>query len=268
MDVIFSSLRFFVSGTPRGALIEIQRAQGKLCPQLEKLVCPSAFLTSKSLQFMSCMMSAVREQGTVPVTARLPHGTRANLRDLLNQERMRRAALAANPRWNTQRLSRRRMSEVRAAWRLRLAVMRHDGELLDTLDALVAFGVRRELEERGWDRLWPACPPMARSAGRWPGSREGGFPEQLSFRLPASLESQVRAACWYTSARAIADLQDWQDHYRAVLAKRRRPPSGMDDVFVIYDRLAARITTTGSVWRAGVCKGIETASRLNGPYRR
>lgn len=168
--------------------------------------------------------------------------------------------MAANPRWSTERLSRRRSTEVRAAWRQRLAVMRHEGELLDTLDALAAFGVRSELRERGWDRRWPACPPAARTAGRWPGSREGGYPEQLSFRLPAFLEHQVRAACWYTSAVAITELQDWQDRYRPILPKRRRPPTGLEHIFDIYDRLAARITTTGAIWRAGIQRGIEAAA--------
>lgn len=205
-------------------------------------------------------MNAVTEEGSVPVTARLPYGTRANVRDLLNHERKRRADLAAHPRWSTDRLSRRSITEVRSAWRQRLAVMRHEGELLDTLDALVLFGVRSELRERGWDHPWPACPPSARCPGRWPGSREGGYPEQLSFRLPAPLVGRVRAACWYTSAVTIAELQDWQDRYRLVLRKRRQPPSGMEHVLELYDRLAAGVTTTGVIWRAGLRQGIEVAA--------
>ncbi|WP_406860565.1 hypothetical protein ABZO31_08945 [Streptomyces sp. HUAS MG47] len=207
----------------------------------------------------------MKEEGTVPVTVRLPYGTRGNLRDLLNKERKRRTVMAAAPQWSTERLSRRRIAEVRAAWRQAVAVIRHEGELLDTLDALAGFGVRVELRERGWEGLWPACPPAARTAGRWPGSREGGYPEQLSFRLSASLERQVRAACWYTSAGAITELQDWQDRYRLILRKRRRPPAGLEHVFDMYDRLTARITTTGAIWRAGIQRGIET-TRLFHPH--
>ncbi|MFI1161862.1 hypothetical protein [Streptomyces sioyaensis] len=214
------------------------------------------------------MMSAVKDEGTVPVTARLAYGTGANLRDLLNQERKRRTAMAADSQWSTERLSRRLATEARAAWRQRLAVMRHEGELLDTLDALVAFGVRQELMERGWDRPWPVYPPRARTAGRWPGSREGGYPEKLTFRLPARLESQVRAACWYTSAAAICELQDWQDKYRLVLPKRRWAPAGLEHALEMYDRLAAEVTTTGAIWRAGVRRGTEAAIRLRAKPQR
>ncbi|OLZ63634.1 hypothetical protein AV521_38235 [Streptomyces sp. IMTB 2501] len=204
----------------------------------------------------------MKEEGTVPVTARLTYGTLVNLRDLLNQERKRRIALAAESRWSTERLSRRLATEVRWAWRQRLTAIRREGELLDTLDALVTFGVRQELRERGWDHPWPAYPSRARNAGRWPGSKEGGYPEKLTFRIPAGLESQVRAACWHTSARAIYELQDWQDRYRLMLSKRQWAPASLEPALDVYDRLAAKVTTTGAIWRGGVRRGIEAAARL------
>ncbi|MGY3680402.1 hypothetical protein [Streptomyces sp. TE33382] len=162
----------------------------------------------------------------------------------------------ADPQWGTQRLSRGFAAEVRAAWRQKLAVMRNDGELLDTLDAVVTFGVRQELTERGWDHPWPPYPPKARNTGRWPGAKQGGYPEKLAFRLPASLENQVRAACWHTSASAIRELHDWHERHRLMLSKRRCSPTGLDDALEMYGRLAAKVTTTGTIWRAGVRTGL------------
>ncbi|MEU8435412.1 hypothetical protein AB0F18_21340 [Streptomyces sp. NPDC029216] len=204
----------------------------------------------------------MKDEGTVPVTARVAYGTRGELNELLKRERKRRAAIAADSQWSTQRLSRRFAAEVRAAWRKRLSVIRNEGELLDTLDALVAFGVRQELKERGWDHPWPLYPPKARNTGRWPGAKQGGYPEKLTFRLPACLENQVRAACWHTSAPAIRELYDWHERHRLILSKRRCSPTGLDDALEIYGHLAAKVTTTGTIWRSGVRRGIEATAKL------
>lgn len=51
------------------------------------------------------------------------------------------------------------------------AVLRETGKLADSLDALVAFGVRAELAARGWDRDWPPLPAQAKNPGRQPGTR-------------------------------------------------------------------------------------------------
>lgn len=206
-------------------------------------------------------MNAVKEEGTVPVTVRLPCGTRAGVRQVLDHERARRAAMAAPPGTGAGRQSRRRLVEARTAWREALALIRREGDLLDTLDALALFGVRCELRARGWDHRWPPCPPAARCPGRWPGSREGGYPEQLSFRLPAAVVAQVRAACWYTSAAAITELLEWQDRHRLTVRKRRRPSAELQQALDTYDRLADRVTTTGAIWRAGLRRGMETAAR-------
>ncbi|WP_399087913.1 hypothetical protein ACGH2B_12190 [Streptomyces sp. BBFR2] len=170
-----------------------------------------------------------------------------------------RRELAADERWSTSGLSRREASAVRARWRQELAEMREHGRLLDSLDALAALGVRREMAARGWDRPWPACPPQARDLGRWPGSADGGFPEQLPLRLPVGLENQVRAACWYTSYEAIEALVEWRRRHPQVIPRRRWAPPGLEDALDAYDRLAARVTTTGEIWRAGVERGMHAA---------
>ncbi|GAA3162801.1 MULTISPECIES: hypothetical protein [Streptomyces] len=198
--------------------------------------------------------------GTVPVTVRLAYGTRARLRELLCGQRQWRRELAAGERWSTKGLGRREASAVRAAWRQELAGLRERGQLLDSLDALATLGVRREVAHRGWDRPWPACPPQARDLGRWPGSADGGFPEQLSLRLPASLENQVRAACWYASYEAIEALEEWRLRYPQVMPRRRWAPTGLESALAAYDRLAARVITTGEIWRAGIRHGMATAA--------
>ncbi|MFD9817157.1 hypothetical protein [Streptomyces sp. NPDC059080] len=138
--------------------------------------------------------------------------------------------------------------------------MRERGQLLDSLDALATLGVRRELADRDWNRPWPACPPQARDLGRWPGSADGGFPEQLPLRLPTSLENQVRAACWYTSFEAIEALEDWRRRYPQVIPRRRWAPAGLESALDAYDQLALRVTTTGEIWRAGIERGMDAAA--------
>ncbi|QLH23603.1 hypothetical protein [Streptomyces sp. Rer75] len=131
---------------------------------------------------------------------------------------------------------------------------------MDSIDALAAVGVREELQARGWDRRWPACPEEARSLGRWPGSRDGGFPEQLPLRLPARLERQARAACWYTSAEAIDALRDWRAQYPHVKPSRRWAPAGLESALEEYDQLASLVTTTGEIWRAGIEHGMNAVA--------
>ncbi|MGP3636363.1 hypothetical protein ACTU45_23920 [Streptomyces sp. 24-1644] len=43
--------------------------------------------------------------------------------------------------------------------------LRERGELVDTLNVLVACGVRAKLAGRGWGREWPAPPTQALTSG-------------------------------------------------------------------------------------------------------
>lgn len=193
----------------------------------------------------------------MPVTVRLPYGTRVQLNQLLKNERRRSKELADSRQWNLAGLSHREVAAVRAARRLQLSRARECEELLDSVDRLATLGVRRELQSRGWDRSWPDYPAEARGPGRWPGSQDGGFPEKLSLRLPVDLEHQVRSACWYTSADAIEALLDWRDRYPQVVPRRHKAPAGQENALQEYRQLAARVTTTGEVWRAGIRRGLE-----------
>ncbi|MFH9400592.1 hypothetical protein [Streptomyces sp. NPDC017638] len=130
---------------------------------------------------------------------------------------------------------------------------------MDSVDRLAALGLRRELQWRGWDHSWPDYPEEARGPGRWPGSQDGGFPEKISLRLPADLDHQVRSACWHTSADAIAALLDWRERYPDVVPRRGTVPEEQEDILLAYRRLAARVTTTGEIWRAAIRRGIEVS---------
>jgi hypothetical protein len=89
------------------------------------------------------------------------------------------------------------------------------------------------------------------AAGRWPGSRDGGWPEKIVARLPADLVAQVHAACWHTSKHAIEALRRWRDTHPAVVLAR--------EDLTVYEDLAAQVTTTGRVWRAAVDRALPVA---------
>ncbi|MFE9724331.1 hypothetical protein ACFYQ5_12265 [Streptomyces sp. NPDC005794] len=203
------------------------------------------------------MVNIVNTKGTVPATARLPYGTRVKLHQLLPAEKFRCKALMEDERWTLAGLSRFEAAAVRATRRLELSKVRERGEILDSLDRLAALGVRLELAARGWACPWPDYPEEARGPGKWPGSRDGGFPEKLSLRLPADLEHQVRAACWHTSAAAITSLRGWRDRYPQVVPRRRWAPAGQESALETYRQLADRVTTTGDIWRAGIQRVID-----------
>ncbi|MEU5425969.1 hypothetical protein AB0H73_10225 [Streptomyces olivoreticuli] len=188
--------------------------------------------------------------------------------DAVGAQQERRARLSAEgPRWRTQGLTRAQAAAVRASWRSEVRRLRVAGELLDVRDALVEFGVREELRVRGWDREWDPAPEEAWDQGRWIGSRDSGphgYPERLSARLDAALVAQAVAACWWTSWPAIEALRAWRDTYPGIVPPRYRPDEEgrrcLTGPLAEYERLAAQITTTGTIWRAGVTQGLNQAA--------
>ncbi len=205
------------------------------------------------------MMSAMTEAGTITVTARVAFGTKETLRGfkpLFKAERERAKKLARAPEWSIAGLSGREAAARRTQWAMFKEHLRESGELVDTLDVLVACGVRAELTERGWDRKWPPLPAQALLPGRWPGSRDGAWPEGVTVRLPSGLVNTVRSACWHTSEEAIGQLRDWRDKYPDALPNRPFRSAREDQALAEYERLAAQVTTVGAIWRAGVSRGI------------
>ncbi|MDJ0375787.1 hypothetical protein QMK19_41050 [Streptomyces sp. H10-C2] len=195
------------------------------------------------------------EAGTITVTARVAYGTKrqlADMRPLFKAERARARALSTSAQWNWDGLPGREAAAKRAQWAMYRAHLREAGELADTLDGLVAFGVRTELAALGWDRDWPMLPAQAKNPGRWPGTRDGGWPERVTVRLAAGLVNQVLAACWHTSADAIGKLRDWRDKHPDMLPTRPFRYPAEDAALAEYEELAAQVTPAGDIWRAAV----------------
>ncbi|MFB6881435.1 hypothetical protein ACFCY8_11445 [Streptomyces noursei] len=174
-----------------------------------------------------------------------------------------------DPRWHTYGFRKAEAARRRAAWRTEVAGLRLAGELLDTKDVLIEYGVREELAARDWDHDWDPAPEEAWDQGRWPGSRDrgpSGYPERVSARLDAGLVAQTVAACWHTSAPAIEQLRTWRDlnpgltppRYQMDEQGRSRLVGPLTD----YARLAEQVTTTGTIWRAGVTRGLAHARTL------
>ncbi|WP_436764323.1 hypothetical protein [Streptosporangium sp. V21-05] len=187
--------------------------------------------------------------GTVAVMARVVSGTRARLKTRMVVEKARRRELLHAARAGIDPLASAEKRATLAAQVLAdLAQMRERGELVDTVDALLTHAVRVEMAERGWDVDWPSPPPGAPRAGRWPGSRDGGWPEKIVARLPVDLVAQVHAACWNTSKDAIAALRRWRDAHPAVVLCR--------EDLAGYEELAAQVTAPGEVWRAAVAHAL------------
>lgn len=211
------------------------------------------------------MMSAMTEAGTITVTARVAFSTKEVLqgfKPLFKAERARARTLARSPEWSAAGLPGREAAAKRAQWAMYKAYLRERGELVDTLDVLVACGVRAELAERGWDCEWPPLPQQALIPGRWPGSRDGGWPEKVTVRLPSALVTTTLSACWHTSAEAIANLRDWRDKYPDALPTRQFRSEAEDEALAEYNRLAAEVTTSGEIWRAAVTRGIESEATI------
>ncbi|MEU9428547.1 hypothetical protein AB0D87_38010 [Streptomyces sp. NPDC048342] len=201
------------------------------------------------------------EAGTITVTARVAFGTKdvlKGLKPLFKAERERARKLARSPEWSASGLPGREAAAKRAQWAMYKEHLRERAELVDTLDVLVTCGVRAELAERGWDHEWPPLPQQALIPGRWPGSRDGAWPEGVTVRLPSTLVNTVWSACWHTSADAIEHLRDWRDKHPDALPTRPFRSRSEDEALAEYDRLAARVTTTGEIWRAAIKRGIES----------
>lgn len=207
-------------------------------------------------------------QGTTAATAWVTTGTRQQVKDVLDIEKSRRIILSSAPAWQTRGLTPEEKAEVRDRWRLEVLRLRDAAELIDTIDTLAACGIARDLGERGWAREWPPIPSEARAlGGRWPGSRNGGFPEGIPLRLPSDLADQVLAACWHTSAISIRKIRQWREKYPGLVPPAAAPdPEALrelPDPLAEYERLAANVTTVGAVYRSGIKRGIEAAQMLS-----
>jgi hypothetical protein len=198
-------------------------------------------------------------------------GIPQQVKDLAELHKQLRARRSASPQWYTPRTTPRREASLRkAAWLAEVQRQRLAGELFDTQDVIVEYGVREELRARGWDHdRWDEAPNEAWNPGRWPGSRDSGisgYPENLSARLDDALVRRTIAACWWTSAPAIKQLQAWRDRHPGIVPPRYEPDeegrARLTGPLATYIRLADQITTTGTIWRDGVTRGLTQAGAV------
>jgi len=210
---------------------------------------------------MICGMTA-----STPVTVSAPLGSKdklAELKALFAAERERARKLKRGSRWSVKDLPSREAAARRAEWEIHKAKLQEHGQLVDTRDVLVAYGVRLELKRRGWGRkTWPPLPREALTGGRWPGSRDVNCPDQIPVRLPSDLVLRVRSACWHTSAPAIALLRDWRDAHPSALPWEGFRSDEEHEALAEYEHLAAEVTTAGEIWRAGLKLGLTHAATL------
>ncbi|MFF9436328.1 hypothetical protein ACF1BP_21600 [Streptomyces sp. NPDC014735] len=198
-----------------------------------------------------------------PVKVNVREGFKKVLGDAVDAQQRRRAVLRSADRWQTYGVTRERAAGLRALWRSEVERLRAAGELLDTRDVLVEYGVRAEMAARGWLRDWGPLSPEAREPGRWPGSRDGGYSESITVRIDDTLADQVAGACWHTSRDAIKALRNWRTLNPGIITPRTwnddgSPKGPLGD----YLRLARRVTTPGTIWRAGLHHGLTTAHAM------
>ncbi|MEJ8654934.1 hypothetical protein WKI65_44560 [Streptomyces sp. MS1.AVA.3] len=209
----------------------------------------------------------MEKQGKHQVTAKVRLHTRERLNEELEAQKKRRKELEGDDRWIVVGLTRKEAAKVRAARRREMERLRKAGELLDTVDVLAIHGIELEMRARGWwDRRWPAVPEEAMDPGRWPGSRDGGYPKSVPLRLPQPLARKVYAACWFTSVKSIEALRDWRDRNPGVVPPRPFMEPKDEEVLKEYVRLAGEVTTVGDVWRGGLERGIKAGIEVRSKF--
>jgi hypothetical protein len=199
-----------------------------------------------------CMCGDVADEGLTPMTVKVPRGTTSRLQTVVARHRARRRELTSDARWSVAGLTWREAEAVRVRRRAEVARLREGGWLLDTVDSFALYGVRHELTVRQWLREWPDADDGAGQMGRWPGARDGGYPEAVSFRLPVGVARQVAAGCWSVSGAAVAALRDWRDRHPGIVVSRAGRDRGALEALAEYGRLADQVITVGDVLRAGL----------------
>ncbi|MFG3545362.1 hypothetical protein [Streptomyces clavifer] len=144
----------------------------------------------------------------------------------------------------------------RSRWHEEKDEQRRRGELTDSLRALVAGALVQEVAERGWDGLERSELPH-QSRGRWPGSPQGCWPEQITVALPADLVVTVYAGCWDISKEAVGKLRDWTQRHPKARPNRPSRPGCSPQALAEYQYYAAKVLTTGEIWRGAVARGLK-----------
>ncbi|MEU9136907.1 hypothetical protein AB0D33_13205 [Streptomyces sp. NPDC048404] len=193
------------------------------------------------------------------VTVRVPLGTRLALRSVLEQHQAFVRKLRSSHQARLKELTPAQRDVLRAGQHQELLALRRHGGLLDNGNALVTFGLRREVEARGWDRPWPDVDGEGVPMDLLPISGGGGYPERLSLLLPATLVEQVHAGCWPVSKESIGQLGQWRGNHAAGVLRPQATAPEEQAAAAEYRCLAAGVTETGEVYRAGIRRGLHAA---------
>ncbi|MFI6530191.1 hypothetical protein [Streptomyces uncialis] len=195
--------------------------------------------------------------GTKRITACLPIGTLQEIDDLDTYFAAESNRAKGLPMARTDGLTRREAAARRSQWEKRKKELRRQGELIDSRRALVVAALVKVIAQRKWERLdWTSVPGQTR--GRWIGSPEGAWPEQLTVDLPIDLVSIVLAGCLDVSRAATDELYKWHERNpRAHPNRPLRPRCSLAEL-AEYQRLAAQVLTPGQIWRDAVRIGIDT----------
>jgi hypothetical protein len=153
-------------------------------------------------------------------------------------------------------LTPREAAARRSRWHEEKEEQRRRGELTDSLRALVAGGLAQEVAERGWDGLVRFELPH-QSRGRWPGSPQGSWPEQLTVALPADLVVTAYTGCWDVSKEAVGKLRDWKERHPKASPNRPSRPGCSPQALAEYQYYAAKVLTPGVIWREAVTRGLK-----------
>ncbi|MEU1003762.1 hypothetical protein [Streptomyces tibetensis] len=197
------------------------------------------------------------DSGETKVTVRVPLGTRLALTSGLERHQAWTQQLKPHHRAQLKGLTPAQRDTLRAEQRQALRALRSRGSLLDKRDLVVAFGVRQELQARGWDRSWTGVEWEEIPMGLLPAAMGNSYPESLSLSLPAALVERVHAGCWSSSKESIRRLRQRRADYSAAVLQSRAKPR--EQSAAEYERLAAGVTTAGEVYRAGIRRGLHAA---------
>ncbi|CAM5426746.1 hypothetical protein [Streptomyces avidinii] len=202
--------------------------------------------------------------GSIKVTVYLAEGTLSGLSSLAPYFTGELKRAKADNMADTCGLDRRTAAARRARWELQKEQLRRAGQLFDSRRALVTAGLVQVITERGWDRQdLPAVPGQSR--GRWVGSANFGFSEQLSVDLPADLVVRAKAGCYHVSRPATDALHKWHERNPGATQTRPNRPGCDPYEYAEYTRLAAQVLTTGRIWRDAVKTGVAMAQALSAP---
>ncbi|WP_326615186.1 hypothetical protein OG949_40545 (plasmid) [Streptomyces scopuliridis] len=200
--------------------------------------------------------------GSVKVTVYLATGTLNDLSGLAAYLAAELNRAKAHSMADTRGLDRRTAAARRARWELQKEQLRRSGQLFDSRRALVTAGLAHVITDRGWDRQdLPPVPGQFR--GRWVGSVNIGFSEQISVDLPADLVNRARAGCYHYSRLATDALHKWHERNPRATPTRPNRPGCDPEEYAEYTRLTDLVLTPGAIWRDAVKTGIIMAQALS-----